>query len=483
MPLRLPDGLLGGNLRFRLAAWNTVIVLAMTIAALGAARYAARATLYDDADRELRSGVREVALALQDLFPDMNAVVQEMRRKAASHEERGWFMQLLTEHGEQVWRSEHCPDEVATFPPHNLDRQENIVQVGPYRYVRLRIARPDQPVFHVRVGTYTTGLDEGLSGMMRVLLAVGGGLCAITPLAGWWLAVRSTRPVTAILETAERLRPTRLGDRLAVTGIGDELDRLSQTINRLLDQVAAHVDGQERFLADAAHELRSPLTAMQSVLEVTLSQDRSPGEYHETLVDLLDSTRHLTKLANDLLLLAEYGDSSARHVREPVDLARAAGQAVGMFEGIAEERGLDLHLDARSRPRIGGDAARLRQVVGNLIDNALRHTQPGGRVAVKVADDGASGLVTVEDTGCGIAPEHLDRVFDRFWMINPARSHAESRRSGGLGLPICKSLVEGWGGSITLVSRVGVGTTVTVRLPLWTLVRNERESQAGVPTG
>jgi two-component system sensor histidine kinase BaeS len=297
---------------------------------------------------------------------------------------------------------------------------------------------------------------------------VGLALSLLTPLAGYWLAVQATRPVAAILATAERLRPTRLGDRLAESGAGDELDRLSVTINRLLDQVATHVERQEQFVADAAHELRGPLTAIQSTLDVAVSQDRSAAEYRDTLVDVLEAAQHLSKLANDLLLLAEGSAASVPNVREAVDLAGVAAQAVAMFAGAAEERGVSLELVPRSRPLVGGDTGRLRQVVGNLLDNALRFTPRGGRVVVTVTTEGATGgVIAVQDTGSGIAPADLERIFDRFWMVDPARSHAESRRSGGLGLAICKSVVEGCGGAITVASRPGAGTTATVRLPRW----------------
>jgi two-component system sensor histidine kinase BaeS len=183
---------------------------------------------------------------------------------------------------------------------------------------------------------------------------------------------------------------------------------------------------------------------------------------------VLEAAQHLSKLANDLLLLAESGEASVAHVLEVVDLAGVSSQAVEMFAGVAEERGVALSFTPEGRPLVGGDAGRLRQVVGNLVDNALRFTPRNGRVVVTVsADEAAGGIVTVQDSGCGIAPADLERIFDRFWMVDPARSHAPSRRSGGLGLAICKSVVEGCGGSITVASRVAEGTTVTVRLPAW----------------
>lgn len=456
------------TLRARLTLWNSGVVLLATAASLLAVWLGARAVLYRETDAVLRGTVREVALAITDLYPDIDAVVAELQRKERSHAERAWFTHLLTEDGETIWKSGLCPDAVADFPPTLTDRRENIVQVGPYRYARLAIDTRSHRPFHIRIGMSTESLDANIRSLMRVLLGVGLVLSLLTPLAGYWLAVQATRPVAAILATAERLRPTRLGDRLAVSGAGDELDRLSVTINSLLDQVAAHVERQERFVADAAHELRGPLTAMQSSLEVAVSQERSSNEYRETLVDVLEAAQHLSKLSNDLLLLAESGEASVPHVREPVDLAGVAAQATEMFAGVAEERGVVLSLVVRSRPQVGGDTARLRQVVGNLLDNALRFTPADGRVVVTVADDrAAGGTITVQDSGSGIAAEDLERIFDRFWMVDPARSHAESRRSGGLGLPICKSVVEGCGGSIAVASRPGAGTTVTIRLAAW----------------
>ena len=139
-----------------------------------------------------------------------------------------------------------------------------------------------------------------------------------------------------------------------------------------------------------------------------------------------------------------------------------------MFAGVAEERGLALSLDATGLALAAGDPVDLRRLLSNLLDNAIRFTRPGGRVAVKLLDAPASSglILTVSDTGTGIAPRDLDHVFDRFFKADPARSHGGSGRSGGLGLAICRSIVESSGGTIGIASRFGEGTTVTVRLPL-----------------
>jgi len=456
------------SLRARLTLWNTAIVLLMTVSSLLAARLVARATLYDDADAELRAGTQEVVLALRDLYPDLEAVIVQVSRMARSHAKRGWFVQLLTEQGDTIWKSEYCPDEVAQFPPGRLAEKENVVQVGPYRYVRLQIAEPGLPTYHVRVGTYTTGLDDRLTSLVRQLVLVGSALLLLTPLVGWWLARRATRPVADILRTADHLKPTRLGDRLPVRGTRDELDRLSATINRLLDQVAGHVDRQRQFVADAAHELRGPLAAMQSALEVAASRDRQVGDYRRTIDDVLEECRHLARLTNDLLLLAEGESDSQAGLLSDLDFSALVRQSGGMFTGVAEERGIRLDVDAPTAVRVRGDARQLGQLCSNLLDNAIRFTPTGGRVALRLAGEPlqSQAVFTVEDTGRGIDEHLLPRVFDRFFQADTARDRGDPHRGGGLGLAICKSIVDRHGGTISVESRHRTGSQFTVRLPL-----------------
>jgi heavy metal sensor kinase len=467
MPSRLLRLIPWATLRVRLTVWNSAVVILVMLAALFAVQIGARAALYREADAVLRGEVAETAIALKDLYPNTDAVVDELRRKAVAHEERGWFTQLLTDDGTTIWKSESCPDEVMRHPI-DPQRVENFVQVGGFRFARRRITDPTDAPFHVRIGMATTFLDEDVRTISRLLLPVAAGLSLLTPLVGYWLAVRATQPVSEILRTAESLRPTRLGDRLEVHGTRDELDRLSLTINRLLDEVAGHVDRQQQFVADAAHELRGPLAAMQSSLEVAISQDRSSDQYRDTLADVLEEARHLSKLANDLLLLAETGDAVPAPARERVDLAAVARQTVAMFAGAAEDRSVGLSIDAAATVPVAGETPQLRQVFGNLLDNAIRFTPSGGKVTVSIATDAdrRQAVATVADTGCGIPAEHIDRVFDRFYKTDASRTRGTEARGGGLGLAICRSIVERHGGVITVTSPAGGGTTFTVRLPL-----------------
>ena len=467
MPSRLLKKIPWATLRVRLTVWNTLVVLLIALMALLAVKVGARAALYREADAVLRGEVNEVAIALKDLYPNTDAVVDELRRKAAGHEERGWFTQLLTDDGRTIWKSDSCPQAVAAWPV-ATERLENLVQVGGYRFARQRITDPADEPYHVRIGMDTAFLDDGIDTLTRLLIPVAAGLSLLTPLMGYWLAVRATKPVAEILRTAEHLRPTRLGDRLEVHGTEDELDQLSVTINSLLDEVAGHVERQQQFVSDAAHELRGPLTAMRSSLEVAISQDRTADAYRETLAEVLEEARHLSKLANDLLLLAETGDDTRGRPGEQVDLTAVARQTVAMFGGVAEERSVGLMLQPpNGAVGVAGDASQLRQVLGNLLDNAIRFTPDGGRVTVSVINDGDhhEAVVTVVDNGCGIEADHLDRVFDRFYKTDASRARSEVARGGGLGLAICRSIVERHGGTIAVTSVAGKGATFTVRLP------------------
>jgi signal transduction histidine kinase len=337
--------------------------------------------------------------------------------------------------------------------------------VGPYRYVRVRVDLSTGVSYLVRVGTYTTGVESSLRRLILLLTGLGIAMSLLAPLVAWWLAERATKPIRSMLHMAGRLSPTRLGDRLLVRGTSDERDLLAGTINGLLDAVARHVDRQEQFVADAAHELRGPLAALQGTMEVAIARDDIPPDQQDALTDMLEAARHLSKVANDLLVLAETGGSPRTTSRATTDLAAIAEQAVGMFSGAAEERGITMSVAATGPTAARGDPVELRRLVSNLLDNAIRFTPPGGRIDVRVGGAVDAATLAVQDTGAGIAPRDLAHVFDRFFKADPARTHGEGRRSGGLGLAICRSIAESCGGTIGIESRLGEGTTVTVRLP------------------
>lgn len=455
-----------GSLRLRLTLLNSAAVILTMLALLLSIRLAFRQAILRDNDETLRAEVRETVLALREL--DDAAVVAELRRKAESHRERGWFVQLLDGPESTVWASDNCPEAIRRFPV-DVTVLEKVSENGELRWARRSTTLPDGRTMHVRIGMAKSLINREVDTLTWFMIPLGLGFTLLTPLAGYWLALRATRPIAGILRSAERLKPTKLGDRLETRGTRDELDQLSSTINRLLDQVARYVERQQQFVADAAHELRGPLAAMQNSLEVATAKHRSTEDYRSALEDVLGETRHLSRLANDLLLLAEVGNSLGSMFNEVVDVAGVVRETVAMFAGVAEDRGIRLEVHSSGSAVVRGDQRQLRQLLGNLVDNALRFTPAGGLVAISVSADTSrrEATVAVADNGRGVPKEFLDRVFDRFFQADTARDRGDIQRGGGLGLSICRSIVERHGGRITLTSPgTDQGTTVTVVIPL-----------------
>jgi signal transduction histidine kinase len=219
----------------------------------------------------------------------------------------------------------------------------------------------------------------------------------------------------------------------------------------------------ERFTADAAHELRTPLAVIRNEAEVALRQARSGEEYGRVLESVLEESIRLSRTADELLFLCRQDAGLNPRTSEPVDLAPLLDEVVGNMRLVAQEKGVSLTLDAAAGGRVAGDARQFRRVFYNLIDNAVKYTPAGGRVRVGCRRDDGEVVVTVADTGAGIPEEHLARVFDRFYRVDPARNGEGG--GAGLGLAICKSVVEAVGGLISVESTVGDGTTFRVKLP------------------
>jgi heavy metal sensor kinase len=445
------------TLRFRLTFWNTLVILLLVGGAMISIRQALAFTLRTEQDHLLRDNAHEVALALERSGTDWPAIKDYLDRKARSHKDRAWFGRVFDFSNRVVAASSEAPRD-ESLVPRKLNKPYNS---GATRRIQRMVNLPTGKRFTVEVGSSEEFVSEDVDQLTEMLLAVGAVVLLVVPLTGWWLAGRATRPIDDIIRTTERLRPDKLDERLPQRGTGDELDRLSETINASLDRIAAYLGRQREFVAHAAHELRSPLTALRAAVEVALQRERPAAEYQELLADLAEEAEALSALVNRLLLLAE-GDSGALLPRDAVsDLGMIAARCVEMFQGIADQRGIALTAAIRSAP-VPGDAGRLAQVVNNLLDNALKFTPAGGRVSLVVAVAGTEVVLTVEDSGPGIPLEVLPRVFDRFFTGDRSRS----RGGAGLGLSICRTVVEACGGRIELSSKPGDGTQAIARLPL-----------------
>ncbi|HZY85016.1 MAG TPA: ATP-binding protein [Gemmataceae bacterium] len=453
------------TLRFRLTFWNTAAIILVVLATLFGLREGLRWTLLREMDTLLSEDVQEVRLVLERFYPDAEQVRDELERKARSHSQRGWYVRIFSADGAVLLASTGAPDvELPALRP--VPKQPFIV--ADYRLVQrtVRLAGAGRPELVVRVGSSLAEIDDDVLRLTEMILVAAAVIVVVAPLSGYFLAGRATRPLDTILRTTARLRPDRLVERLPLRGSGDELDRLSATINGLLDRLADHLARQRDFVANAAHELRSPLAAMRTSLEVALEHDRTPEEYRELLADVVEECAGLGKLVNRLLLLAEGDAGLLQASGGSARLDRLAARAADMFRGTAEQRGVELDVKAPEPAPVLGNDAHLRQVVHNLIDNALKFTPAGGRVTVEVGRRGGQAMLRVSDTGAGIAPEDLPHVFERFYRADKARSRELPGGGTGLGLSICHAVVTAYGGHIGVESKLGQGTAVTAVLPL-----------------
>jgi signal transduction histidine kinase len=308
-------------------------------------------------------------------------------------------------------------------------------------------------------------VDRDIGSIDRIAIRGVVLLLIAAPLLGYWLARRAIRPLSDIIETTARLRPNRMEERLAIRQTDDELDRLSATVNEFLDRIAVYLSQSNNLLANSAHELRTPLAAIRSSIEVAIGGHRTPQEYQELLSEVIGECASLERLVNQLLLLAETDSELIRAHSEQVDLSGLVERCAEMFSAVAEARQIELVTAIDPHLCVMGFGNHLRQVVNNLLDNAIKFTEPGGTVRVSLFPEGGSSILRVADTGSGIPAADLPHIFDRFFRGDRSRQRIEQTTGTGLGLSICQAIVAAHRGRIFVETREGSGTTMTVQLP------------------
>jgi heavy metal sensor kinase len=298
-------------------------------------------------------------------------------------------------------------------------------------------------------------LTLGIYTPFVVFLAVGGG---------YWLMRRSLRPVDDITERAEGITSSNLSERLPVIRTGDELERLSTALNRMigrLDDAFQHIN---RFSADASHELRTPLTILQLELEGMVQTHALSASLEDQIGSALEETHRMSRIVESLLTISRLDAGEANLDRARLDLGDLTNSTAHEMNVLAQEKALSLRSSAVGTVYIEGDRTRLQQVVANLIDNAIKYTQEGGTVEVKVQREAGKAILEVSDNGVGIPTTAIPHVFERFYRVDKARSRASG--GAGLGLSIVKAICTAHGGEISVRSEEGRGSRFRVELPL-----------------
>jgi heavy metal sensor kinase len=314
----------------------------------------------------------------------------------------------------------------------------------------------------ILVGHDITKANERVQGFLLAVLAAGGGAIAAALAGGWFLARRTLAPVERMTETASRISATNLSERIDLAETESELGRLATVLNGALDRLEAAFRRQARFTADASHELRTPLSVVISHAELALKKERAPEQYRQALETCLRAAGRMKGVVEGLLTLAR-ADGQEQVLRlAPVDLDGVIEEVVTLVAPMAAERRVSIEFSGEA-VEILGDRERLRELVTNLVTNAIRYNREGGSVNISARREGNHAVLEVADTGLGIPEADQPHVFERFYRVDKARCCEQG--GSGLGLAIARWIAEAHGGSIGLKSREGVGTIFMVRLP------------------
>ncbi len=322
----------------------------------------------------------------------------------------------------------------------------------------------DEGDYSLQVGVSLEEVNATQAQIMRltalavlISIVLGGG-------TGLFLANRALVPIQAITRTAQQISERDLSKRITRPLVDDELGQLAQTFNTMLDRVEGAFQRQQHFTADAAHELRTPLSIMQTGIDVVLSQARDAAQYRAALEAVQEEAQRLTSLTVGLLTLARADSHTLTLNREVTDLSLLINTVIDQVTAVAEQKQITIQREIVPCLALNMDEGRIIQLALNLIENAVKYTPEGGAVTVIVSQTGDTVSLSVADTGPGIPPEYLPRIFDRFYRTD--RSRSRDQGGVGLGLAIAQHIAQLHGGEINVWSQVGVGTRFTVTLPV-----------------
>ena len=481
------------TIRRRLALWYTV-ALGVTVVAFGAALYfERRQSSLRELDRRLSLEADLANRWLVESYQVLGRLVSQTPSpsldpgiSAYLEAFRDYLVVADTAHNvvalSGVTRTLSAGDlEALSAPLRSLrDRREAGAldlsgPAGSVRYIATRIDSAGPGIGGLLVATPTQDVVYGPAALLQSMLLIAPVVLLCSAALGWWLAGTSMQPLLRIMDELEAISDGRsLHRRLAVPLSGDEIARLVVTLNGMLARLEQSFAGLRRFTADASHELKTPLMVLRAGVERGLTHPKTPPEVLQALDETLAQINQMTEMVDNLLTLARADEGRAPLAVEEADLRELVAdvsETAGMLGESAEVR---VTTDIPPGPvRLAMDRHRIRELLLNLVTNAIKYTPAGGTVGLTLSEAADAVTLGVSDSGIGIAPGDLPHIFDRFWRADPARSRTGERAGTGLGLAITKWIAEAHGGTITVQSRPGRGTLFTVRLP-----RNGRGTQA-----
>jgi heavy metal sensor kinase len=469
------------SIRFQLLAWYAVLLFC-AFAVFGLFMYAAlggllRQNLRDTLAHRARQVARTMGANSNLMSPD------SLREEISLHyapESSGRFVRITSQRTNVLYLSglpqdrSFDPQDVQ-LPPETVNEKKFRVERLP-RYSDLLLAELPVAVgtnrFAVEVGTSLAPVSAALRNLLVCLLIGVPILIAVTGAGAYMLVGRALRPVIEIAQSAEHISLHNLNERLPMTHTGDELETLSTALNRMISRICEAYENTRRFVADASHELRTPLAVLRGEIENVVTRNHLTAETRETLGSNLEEVERLGKIVEGLFALSRLDAGEAHSETVRFDLAALAATTTEQMCLLAEDKDISLRCEASAPVFVEGDRARLKQVIVNLVDNAIKYTWPGGSVRVRTYKQEFEAILEVTDNGIGIPKNAVPYIFDRFYRVDKSRSSDQG--SAGLGLSIVRSICHAHSGKVEVDSRERAGSAFRVHLPL---LREEETAQ------
>jgi two-component system, OmpR family, sensor kinase len=352
----------------------------------------------------------------------------------------------------------------ATFKGQTIFESAKYPNEPPLRLISVPIIYRGNLLYIVQVGTSMESIEDTLRRFLVLLTVAVPIALAVSLAGGWFLAGRALRPVDAITLAAQRIAAGDLSQRLTMSTAPDEIGRLAGTFNDMIGRLDASFRQIRQFTSDASHELRTPLTVMKGETELVLRRPRPIEDYQTVLESSLEEIDRMTHIVDELLFLSRADMGEVKMESLPVALESLVEDIYRQATLLGQDRNIEVVLGTVMPAVVQGDELRLRELLLNLVENAVKYSHPGGKVEVSLIHDGRQARLSVTDHGIGIAPEDHKRIFDRFFRTDDARAH--TKKGTGLGLAICAWIADAHKGRVEVKSELGQGSTFTVVLPL-----------------
>jgi two-component system heavy metal sensor histidine kinase CusS len=469
-----PVSRLWGTLAFRLTAGYALAGLVLVFCATASLYFVLLTELERSTNLFLTDKLNVVRTMLRERPNDWDALREEVELESAARKYEHFYIRLLDEQNKPLLTTPGMDEQLdlAQFESQTKGRPERTIAIKGKRGQPFRVTSAAAPVGSPPTQTDTIQIaidvseeEEFLARYRLWFLGILLGTFVIFPVVGYKVARHGIRPVEEVAAMARRISSTNLQERIRPEGYTFELASLAATFNQMLDRLEESFERISRFSADIAHDLRTPVNNIRGEAEVALARARTIDEYRDVVGSCLEEAVRLSELIGDLLFLARTESPLTHLHRERVDVSELLRGVSEYYEASAADGGISLTTKVDAEPVIAElDRTLVQRAVGNLVSNAVAYTPPGGSVVLATNSESAAVRIEVTDTGVGIPPEALPRVFDRFFRVDSSRSLASG--GTGLGLAIVQGIMVLHGGKVEIASQPGQGTRVTLHMPL-----------------